>query len=685
MEGAKAEERPAAPRAAVAVLDAALWSSLAGAAPLERFAAAWLALQCRMIDRAIRGVLVLRGAGGTLAPAARWPERDGGSPELSQAAELAMAERRGVASRSRSAGDERTTLFAFPLTAPGSPEGVVAVECGPLPDAALRDVMRQLQWGAGWVELHARRSREGAAEARQRASMAALEVTASALQAGRLRDAARAIATELAVRLVASRVSLGRLRRRRVRMLATSHAVTVSKRSNAAAAVAAAMEEALDHQATLAFPPPEDAPLTSLRAHRALAGADGNIILTVPLLRPGGDAADPFGALTIEWPHDETLRQDMVELVEAVAALAGPALDRMMQAERWAGAVAFDAARRAGARILGREHYGLKLAVLATIAAAAFFALFSTEYRVGAHAVVEGELRRTIASGLDGYVASEHVRAGQTVHAGDLLATLDSAELVLQRLRWVATRGQHRLELDKALAGGQRAEVAIDNAQVDEASAEIALLDEEIARTRITAPFDGLVTSGDLSQSVGTPVQRAQVLFELAPLDSYRVVVRVPDNDIAQIQAGQTGVAGAGRVAGRDVRPARHPRQPRQRAGRRQQRLPRRGRAGPHDGEAAPEHGGRGAAAGRPGEAGLDLDPPSGGAGPDRPLVVVALAWPSACTASCGSASPASVRGCRRTCGSAASISAGSAGSCWRTRCRTACTASPLRRSRPWR
>ncbi len=147
----------------------------------------------------------------------------------------------------------------------------------------------------------------------------------------------------------------------------------------------------------------------------------------------------------------------------------------------------------------------------------------------------------TIASGLDGYIASEQVRAGQTVHAGDVLATLDSAELVLQRLRWMATRGQHRLELDKALAAGQRAEVAIDAAQVEEASAEIALLDEEIGRTRITAPFDGLVTSGDLSQAVGTPVQRAQVLFELAPLDSYRVVVRVPDSDIARIAAGQAG------------------------------------------------------------------------------------------------------------------------------------------------
>ena len=546
MEGAQAEDRSITPQAdgrgGVAMLDAALWTALAGTPPLGRFAAAWLTLQCRMVDRAIRGVLVLRGEDGASMPVARWPEQDQGSPDLVQAAELALAERRGVASRSRSIGEERTTLFAFPLTAPGAPEGVVAVECAPLPDNALRDIMRQLQWGAGWIELHTRRTLDAASASRQRASLAAMEITATALDSVRLRDAARAVATELAVRLGAGQVAVGRMRRRHIRLIATSHVVTVGKRSTNTAELAAAMEEALDHQASIAYPPPEDAPLTALRAHRILAGRnDGSVVLTVPLLRPGGDAADPFGALTLEWPAGHTLQQDAIDLAEAVTALVGPALHRLAQVERWAGTVAFDSLARGGRQLLGREHYGLKLVVIACVALITFFAVFQTDYRISAHAVVEGELRRSIASGIDGYVATEQVRAGQRVHKGDVLATLDSAELVLQRLRWIATSSQHKLELDKALAAGQRAEVAIASAQVDEAAAEIALLDEQIGRTRITAPFDGLVTSGDLSQSVGTPVQRAQVLFELAPLDSYRVVVRVPDSDIARVEANASG------------------------------------------------------------------------------------------------------------------------------------------------
>ena len=57
----------------------------------------------------------------------------------------------------------------------------------------------------------------------------------------------------------------------------------------------------------------------------------------------------------------------------------------------------------------------------------------------------------------------------------------------------------------------------------------------------ITAPFDGMVLSGDLSQSVGAPVQKAQVLFEIAPLDAYRVVIRVPDAEIGRVAPGQEG------------------------------------------------------------------------------------------------------------------------------------------------
>jgi hypothetical protein len=49
------------------------------------------------------------------------------------------------------------------------------------------------------------------------------------------------------------------------------------------------------------------------------------------------------------------------------------------------------------------------------------------------------------------------------------------------------------------------------------------------------------VVKGDLSQSLGAPVERGNVLFELAPLDAYRVIMKVDERDITAVALGQGG------------------------------------------------------------------------------------------------------------------------------------------------
>ena len=62
-----------------------------------------------------------------------------------------------------------------------------------------------------------------------------------------------------------------------------------------------------------------------------------------------------------------------------------------------------------------------------------------------------------------------------------------------------------------------------------------------LARTELTAPFDGVVISGDWSRSLGVPVTRGDLMFEIAPLDAYRVALQVNDRDIAALAPGQQG------------------------------------------------------------------------------------------------------------------------------------------------
>lgn len=113
--------------------------------------------------------------------------------------------------------------------------------------------------------------------------------------------------------------------------------------------------------------------------------------------------------------------------------------------------------------------------------------------------------------------------------------------MVLEQLRWRATRKQYLKEYDRALAEGNRAKTNIVKAQIDQADAQIALYTEQIKRSRLIAPFLGIVAKGDLSQAIGSPVQRGEILFEIAPLDRYRVVLEIDETDIREVEIGQKG------------------------------------------------------------------------------------------------------------------------------------------------
>jgi len=122
-----------------------------------------------------------------------------------------------------------------------------------------------------------------------------------------------------------------------------------------------------------------------------------------------------------------------------------------------------------------------------------------------------------------------------------VLAALDDKDLALERLRWSTTRRQRLTEFDRALAERDRADINIIKAQIDQAEAQIALLDEQLSRVKLIAPFDGIVVSGDLSQSIGASVTRGEELFQIAPLNAYRVILEVDEGDLADVAVGQSG------------------------------------------------------------------------------------------------------------------------------------------------
>jgi len=520
-------------------LDRALWQQFREAQTPEVFTSAWLALQCRLIGGTVCGVIVLGEPDvGPFAPAAFWPDEDSYSPELAGVAERAMAERRGaVSEQATETGESPVAHVAHPLILDDRLLGVVAISV----DAGVsepRDVLRRLQWGESWIELLWRREQaRDDAEQRERTAIA-FDMLAAVLEQQRFDAACKAVVTELAVRLDCDQVSIGFIEKGRAVVSAVSHASDFGDRMNLIRDIGMAMDEAIDQEAIVLYPVHEDWDYRVTRVHETLAVTHQiGSILTLPL-HTGGEV---FGGLCFERLPGEHFDEETVELCDAVASVIGPILAEKKQNDRLIFLKLRDSIREQVRRFLGPEYFGRKLAALIVGAVVLFFSIVTGDYRVTSPAVLEGLVQRTIAAPFQGYVSSQEVRAGAIVEEGQVLATLDDRDLALERLRWSTTRRQHLAEYDRALAARERAEANIIRAQIDQAVAQIAILDEQLARTRITAPFDGIIVTGDLSQSVGTTVDRGQELFKIAPLEAYRVILKVDESDMEDIRRGQTG------------------------------------------------------------------------------------------------------------------------------------------------
>jgi multidrug resistance efflux pump len=413
---------------------------------------------------------------------------------------------------------------------------IIALDIAPRSAPYVQAVVQQLRWGSAWLALFLLRQRVPAASQEQ--APAVLTLLATLLEQPSVQAAATAFVTALATRLACDRVSLGFVHRGQVRLRVISHSAHFGKRTNLTRALEAAMDEAGDQATTVTYPAVPGAPLQITRAHAELVRQHGTgTVCSLPLSRDDG----LLGVLTLERPTDRPFTPAEIALCEAVAALASPILAAQRREDRWLVAKVAEALRTQLGRLCGPRYVARKLIVLALLALGTFGATFQADYRVAASTVLEPAVRRVVPAPFDGYIADAPKRAGELVHAGEVLCTLDDRDLKLERLKWRGQREQYARQYQQALAQHNAALGQIITAQIAQAEAELALVEEHLERAQLRAPFASLVVAGDLSQSIGAPVERGKVLFEVAPLEAYRVILEVDERDIAEVADGQTG------------------------------------------------------------------------------------------------------------------------------------------------
>ena len=523
----------------IQIQEQALWRQLNQAESIESYTQAWLSLLCQMIDNTQQGTVVLRlSEDQQFTPIAFWPTGQENTSELTASAELVLQQKRATIRKLDDGKGKLSAVLAYPVLIDTQIYGVAAIHISAQITSELTQSMRQLQWAVAWLRDRQRKKIVLSQQEVVTRTTMALDILSIVLEQEWFNDACRLAATELASQTECERVSIGFLKNGHTAVATVSHSAEFGKQMNLLQMLGAAMDEAIDQRAILRFPENEHDDPMVLRAHEELAHSHGaGIILTIPLLLN----EHYIGAITYERPDDNPFEQQTIELLTGVTSVLSPVLDNKRLNDRWLIVKVAESFSSQIRRLLGPGYVIRKLITAAAVILISLAYLINTEYRITADARIEGKIQRSLIAPFDGYIRIAPVRAGETIKQGTLLAALDDRELALARLKHVTERAQNQHRFKEALSARDRSETNIIKTEIQQADAQIALIDQQLARARVIAPFTGIVVAGDLSQNIDGAVRRGDSLFEMAPLNEYRVILNVDEAQITDIRVGQQG------------------------------------------------------------------------------------------------------------------------------------------------
>jgi multidrug resistance efflux pump len=434
--------------------------------------------------------------------------------------------------------DQDQYMVCAPLLIERDLVGVVCVVLEKRRDDRSHDVLADVNNAVNWLPLLMNRTVQASPDHRSAMAATGIAVCAITLSQESAYAAAAAAVSALAQHLGCERVAIGFVQGSDVSLYAMSNNAGYEARQNIIRRIEAAIQEAADQQETLVYPPREGN-YQSLHAHAELARHhDSSAICSVPVVHVG----EVIGGICFERSGGENrFIEDDIELCEQLSSLIGPMIEYRRRDDQSLSQKIITSLDTRLKLVTGCGRPGLKLlAVVSLLAFAATF-IIHWEYRVTANASLEGAIERVITAPEEGFIKDAPSRPGDLIAQDQVLATLDDRDLQLEKQKWSGKQQQVNREYREALATHDRSKIGVLRAQLDQAEAQIAILDKKLQRTRISTPITGVVVSGDYTRSLGSPVEKGQILYKVSPLDDYRVLLEVDEADVTEIAVGMRG------------------------------------------------------------------------------------------------------------------------------------------------
>jgi multidrug resistance efflux pump len=493
----------------------------------------WLNFVANYLDYEAAYLLVDEHGAGKLSPIELRPDNTIYSELLQSAAQQAITEKHAVVSPL----DDHNYIAAWPYI---NNDKVLAVITLILPEqdkTGLEQQLLQLEWCAAWLELRLLRDKAEQDRYSLKQQQILLDGFVTIIEQKSFQATAMAFCNYVSRQLKCERVVLGYELKGNINVCCQSDSNDYVERLATMRLTKLAMQETIEQQESVSWPSRQDRDQVNL-AHQNLSSYIGEAtILSVPLV----EREVCYGVLLIERGIEQPFSVHERIRVEALANMVGLALEQKRQSQLPLSQLILNGLRHQLTLMVKPGYLARKVTFIISIFLLVFFSVVKSEYQLASDAVLEGAELRSVVVPFDGFLEHSLVRAGDEIKVGDDIASLDTRELRLQRMKWISEQSRTRRQYEEALSKNDRSNVQIYFAQMERSKAELSLVDFQLEQALMKSPFDAIVVSGDQSQRIGASVRQGDVLFELAPNNRYRLALFVSEFRINDIKKGQTG------------------------------------------------------------------------------------------------------------------------------------------------
>jgi len=388
--------------------------------PPGEFLTSLLAVQCRLAS-AGGGAILRSNPAGRVEVIAIYP-----APAEGATAPVWLAEAAEAAAKTGSAGvtvrgvhgpddlygqPARRHLVMIPLRSGQGIRGAAAFLVETADKQALAASREKLELTSSLLSLYEMQLTLARRQADLRRLRTAAEILTSVNQHERFAGAAMAMCNEVAARFRCERASLGFLKGRYVQLKALSHTEKFSRKMKIVQDIESAMEECIDQDVEVTYPPPAQVSYFSRSAGDLSKRHGPTAVLSLPL-RSGGEA---IAVLTVERAIDAPLSLEEAESLRLTCELCTPTLALLREHDRWFGAKAASGLRKALASAFGAKHTWLKAAAVCVLAALLFMIFAKGDYNADASFVLAPTRQELVSAQFDGVLREVYVTPGDEV------------------------------------------------------------------------------------------------------------------------------------------------------------------------------------------------------------------------------------------------------------------------------